>query len=202
MIDTVLISTGTANLASVLTGLGRVGVRARLASGPDDISGADRVVLPGVGSFGAAMVAIDAQGLRTALVDYVSAGRPLLAICLGMQLLCSASEESPGVTGLGLIDGRAERITAGVRVPQLGWNRVTPRDGSELIRPGWAYYANSYRLSRIPDGWTGATSRYGGTLVAAMERGTQLACQFHPELSGSWGTRLLARWVARTGGSR
>lgn len=199
MSDTVVVPTGTANLASVLAGLRRQGVAARLASSPDDITRADRVVLPGVGSFGAAMRNIDELGLRTALVGHIENERPLLAICLGLQLLCVASEESPDMPGLGVIDKTVTRMPAGLKVPQLGWNTVRPTNGSRFLTPGWAYFANSYRLSALPEGWTGATSDYGGPFVAAVERGELLACQFHPELSGPWGAGLLGRWVQRTG---
>lgn len=198
MSDVVVVPTGTANLASVRAGLRRVGVDAGLATGPGDVSAASRVVLPGVGSFGAAMGSIDRQGFRQALFDYVRDGRPLLAICLGMQLLCSSSEESPGVTGLGIIDDGLRRIPESVRVPQLGWNTITPTGEAGVLTRGWAYFANSYRLEVIPEGWDGATAEYGGGFVAALERGAQLACQFHPELSGPWGARLIRSWVDRT----
>lgn len=197
MSDVVIVPTGTANLASVKAGLRRVGVDARLAEGPGDISSASRVVLPGVGSFGAAMDGLDRKGLRESLSDYIRDVRPLLAICLGMQLLCSSSEESPGVVGLEIFDDRIRRIPDMVRVPQLGWNTITPTAETGMLSRGWAYFANSYRLQEIPEGWSGAIAEYGGEFVAALERGPQLACQFHPELSGWWGARLIRSWVDR-----
>jgi imidazole glycerol phosphate synthase glutamine amidotransferase subunit len=198
MSDAVVVPTGTANLASVRAGLRRVGVSARLAEGPDDIAAASRVVLPGVGSFGAAMGSIDRRGLREPLFAYVEERRPILAICLGMQLLCSSSEESPGVEGLGVFDDRIRRLPETVRVPQLGWNTILPDTEINMVTRGWAYFANSYRMETIPRGWAGATAEYGGEFVAALERGAQLACQFHPELSGSWGAGLIRNWVDRT----
>lgn len=198
MSDAVLVSTGTANLASVRAGLRRAGIDARLAEEPDDVTTASRVVLPGVGSFGAAMGSIDRQGIRRALTDYVADERPLLAICLGMQLLCDSSEESPDVKGLGILGARIRRFPATVKVPQLGWNEIEPDGETGVLNPGWAYFANSYRLETIPNGWSGATAKYGGDFVAALERGVQLACQFHPELSGPWGTELIRCWVDRT----
>jgi glutamine amidotransferase len=198
MSDVVVVPTGTANLASVRAGLRRVGVEARLARGADEVMAASSVVLPGVGSFGAAIESIDRQGLRQALCDYIGDERPLLAICLGMQLLCNSSEESPGVKGLGVFDDRIRRIPETVRVPQLGWNTIEPTGEAGLLTPGWVYFANSYRLETIPDGWAGATAEYGGEFVAALERGAQLACQFHPELSGPWGAGLIRSWMDRT----
>ncbi len=173
-------------------------MKGTIAGAPDDLDSARRVVLPGVGSFGAAMDNIDRQGLRDALVGYVKERRPLLAVCLGMQLLASSSEESPGVDGLGIIDDLIRRLPASMRVPQLGWNTIEPVGENRLLVPGWAYFANSYRLEGIPAGWGGATAEYGGVLAAALERGPQLACQFHPELSGSWGTELIRSWVEET----
>lgn len=160
---------------------------------------ANHVVLPGVGTFGAAAAAIDRIGLRTALVDRIKDGRPTLAICVGMQILAMASSESPGAMGLGLIDGEAAAFDDEVEVPQLGWNLVSPNPEFRFVQPGWAYFANSYRLTTIPYGWSGATTDHGGTFVSALERGDVLACQFHPELSGSWGNEVLTRWMTLTG---
>ena len=95
-----------------------------------------------------------------------------------------------------MIDATIERFPPGPQVPHLGWNRVEPTD-SELLEAGDAYFANSYRLSALPAGWGGATTDYEGRFASALERGGVLACQFHPELSGDWGTRLLARWFQR-----
>jgi imidazole glycerol phosphate synthase glutamine amidotransferase subunit len=156
------------------------------------------VVLPGVGAFGAAMSRVETLGLRRALCDRIAQGKPTLVVCVGMQLLCRASEESPGAMGLDVLDTTVARFGADLRVPQLGWNRVEPAPGSRFVEPGWAYFANSYRLDRVPQGWLGATTEYGGGFVSALERGDILACQFHPELSGRWGASLLGRWLATT----
>jgi imidazole glycerol phosphate synthase glutamine amidotransferase subunit len=135
-------------------------------------------------------------GLGEAIVARVQADRPLLAVCLGLQLLCEASEESPGVRGLGLVSGTVRRFAGDVAVPQLGWNRVMPVRCA-LVREGHAYFANSYRLAALPDGFSGAMADHGGPFVAALERSALLACQFHPELSGAWGQALIERWLAR-----
>ena len=125
----------------------------------------------------------------------VESGRPTLAICLGLQLLVDASDEAPGQPGLGVISGRVGRFPSGVKVPQLGWNRVMAEPSCRLLGSGTAYFANSYRLEGIPEGWSAATSEHGGTFVAGLERGAVLACQFHPELSGEWGEGVLRRWI-------
>jgi len=195
-----VVSTGTANMASVLAGLERAGARPQITADPDRILHADRLVLPGVGSLGAAMSRLEENGLVEALRDRLLSGRPTLAVCVGLQILCESSAESPGVRGLGVFSGRVERFDRSVRVPQMGWNRVEAGDGCELIEGGYAYFANSYRLVDPPAGFCAAFSDHGGRFVAALERGGVLACQFHPELSGAWGLELLRRWLEQNGG--
>lgn len=200
MSDVVVVPTGTANLASVTAALRRVGASPRLARGEDDVTEASHVVLPGVGSFGAAAAALGGAGMRAALIGRLALGRATLAVCVGMQLLAEASEESPGVRGLGVVPETVTRFSGQVLVPQLGWNRVEPGPAVELVKPGWAYFAHSYRLVSMPSGWSSAQSEHGGPFTSALERGDVLACQFHPELSGAWGTALIDRWFRSTGG--
>jgi imidazole glycerol phosphate synthase glutamine amidotransferase subunit len=198
MSQVVMVPTGTANVASVAAAFTRLGAGLTTAAGPGDVSGAAGVVLPGVGAFGAAIGQVEALGLREALRERIEQGKPTLAVCVGMQLLCHYSEESPGAKGLAVLDDTVTRFGGDTRVPQLGWNRVEPAPGSRLLEPGWAYFANSYHINRAPDGWRSATTEYGGRFVSALERGSILACQFHPELSGSWGSSLLGRWLDTT----
>lgn len=192
-----MIPTGTANLASMMAGLRRIGVDPDVAWDADDVASAAGVVLPGVGAFGAAMAEVERGAFAGALRDRVEEGRSTLAICVGMQLLSSSSAESPEAVGLGVVKRGVSRFPNSVRVPQLGWNEVVAGEGCQLVTDGWAYFANSFRFDDLPDGWVGATTDHGGEFVSAMERGDVLACQFHPELSGSWGSRLLQRWLAR-----
>lgn len=194
--EVVILRTGTANTASVLSKFSCMGTRARLSDDPRDVRDAGHVVLPGVGSFGAAMERLTRAGLVEPLRTRIAAGRPTLCICLGLQLLFEESDESPGVRGLGIIPGRVTRFPASARVPQFGWNRVHAPAAHAFVRAGDAYYANSYRATAAPRGWRVSTSDYAGPFLAAIERADVLACQFHPELSGSWGIRLLIRWLA------
>ncbi len=189
----VIVPTGTANLASVRAAFARLGRDVRITDEPQAIAAADHVVLPGVGAFGAAMASLRASGADRALIDRVVADRPTLAVCVGHQLLFAASEESPGVAGLGIVDATIGRFVGDVRIPQFGWNEVAGE--GHLLRPGFAYFANSYRAVAAP-GWTVATTEHGGRFVAAMERGRVLTCQFHPELSGAYGRGLLEGWLA------
>ncbi len=193
--DVVIVRTGTANLASVVAAFGRAGNQVQVTSDARDVANAERLVLPGVGSFGPVADRIDHLGLRSPLVDRIKAGRATLAICLGLQMLAAASEENPGVEGLGILPVTATRFPDTVRVPQLGWNRLEASPGCHILEDGCAYFANSYRLEDIPDGWQGAVSDHGGRFVAAIERDAVLACQFHPELSGRWGQSLIGRWL-------
>lgn len=196
-----VVPTGTANVASVRAALIRLGATVEEARTPHDVAGAAGVVLPGVGAFATSMARIDSLGLGSALRDRIGEGRPTLVVCVGMQLLCRDSEESPGARGLGVLDMTVGRFGDVVRVPQLGWNEVTPAPGSRLVEPGWAYFANSYRIDRVPEGWVGAHTEYGGGFVSALELGDVLACQFHPELSGPWGAALLGRWLGTATGA-
>jgi imidazole glycerol phosphate synthase glutamine amidotransferase subunit len=190
--EVLLVRTGLANLAAVRTGFERAGFRARASSDPRAIERAARVVLPGVGAFGPAMAELRRTGLDEALRARIAADRPTLAICLGLQLLCASSAESPGVAGLGVVPGRVVRFS-GARVPQLGWNRLEAPDAARVLASGSVYYANSFALARAPRGFLVAWSEHGGRFVGALERGQLVACQFHPELSGRAGLALLAR---------
>ncbi len=200
MTDVTILSTGVANTASIAAALRRCGAEPEITNDPARVEQAPRVVLPGVGSFGAGMAVLRQRGLAAVLRARIENDRPTLAVCLGLQLLCAASEESPGVPGLGVIDAQIERFPDGVRTPHFGWNLVTPADRGVAVDAGFAYYANSYRLATPPEGWAHAATTHGGPFVAALRRGTILACQFHPELSGVWGAALLSRWVDATRG--
>ena len=196
-----MVRTGTANLASVETALRRLRCEVEFVADADAVARADRLVLPGVGAFAAARHAVAASGLEDALRERIVQGRPTLGVCLGMQLMARGSEEAPGVPGLGVLDAVAERFGDAQRVPQMGWNRVVPTNGSRIVPEGFAYFANSYRLTRLATGdqgddWRPAWSDYGGRFLAAFERGAVVGCQFHPELSGAYGRTLIARWLA------
>ena len=155
---------------------------------------AERLVLPGVGTFGATMAGLRAAGLDAVIAERARGGAPILAMCVGLQVLFEASDESPGSEGLGLLQGRVGRFPAAVRVPQFGWNRIEPEPGCRYLEPGYAYFANSYRVLAAP-GCRIATGEHGERFVAALERDQVVACQFHPELSGAYGHQLIARWL-------
>jgi len=216
--EVVIVKTGVANLASVIAAFERLGAATVVTTDPDLVREARAVMLPGVGAFGAGMAALRAGdgALAEALRGRFAADRPTMAICLGLQLLCHSSEETPGVEGLGLLAGHVTRFAdaASLKVPQLGWNRVEIESDSHIatsesnshiatnesdshlfLEPGFAYFANSYKLDVAPPGWRAARANHGGPFIAALERGHLLACQFHPELSGPWGMALMGRWL-------
>lgn len=205
--DVWIATTGTANLASVKAALYRAGTEPHLATTPEQVQQAKWLILPGVGAFGAAIQCLQEAHLFQALQDRILAGRPTLAICLGLQLFASASEESPGFTGLSIVPGTVTRFpeqsptSTGsfqrLRVPQFGWSQVHAPKHNTVFSTGYAYYANSYCLRDIPEGWDIALSEYGGSYVAAMCKGAVMACQFHPELSGAWGHSLILSWLER-----
>jgi imidazole glycerol phosphate synthase glutamine amidotransferase subunit len=191
-----IVRTGAANLASVIAALERMdGISTALVERPDEVRRAPFLILPGVGAFGPAMARLREQDLVEPLRERIDRGLPTLAICLGLQLLCRESEEAPGVRGLGVIDDAITRFDGSVRIPQLGWNRVEPDPGFAPTAVGHAYFANSYRLVERPPGWTAAWSQHAGRFIAAIRRGSIVACQFHPELSGAYGRAILADWL-------
>jgi imidazole glycerol phosphate synthase glutamine amidotransferase subunit len=199
MTRVLVIKTGIANLASIAAGFKRAGADVWYSEKPDDVERADYVVLPGVGAFAAGMEYLNGRGLVEPLRKRFADNKPTFAVCLGLQLLCRESEEDPGVEGLGIIDQKVKRFPDIVRVPQLGWNNVTPGDGCKVLTEGYAYFANSFRLTEPPADWNAATADYAGFFVAGMEKGPFLACQFHPELSGPWGLGVIKGWLGKNG---
>lgn len=191
-----IVDTGIANLASVQAAVNRLGMTPRLTRDADVVDRCSRLILPGVGSFDAGMRSLRDCDLEVALRSRIERNLPTLAICLGMQMLCRESEESPKARGLGVIDG-AITLFQSLRVPQLGWNFISS-EPTGFFDPGYAYFANSYRLTAAPAGWETACTDYAGPFIAALRRGNIVACQFHPEISGDFGMSFLRKWSALT----
>ncbi len=187
---------GIGNLASAEKALLAVGAPARLVRRPEEAAQASGIVLPGVGSFAACAKALRNSGFDELCRAAVLEERPLLGICVGMQLLFEASEESPGTAGLGLLGGVVRRLPPGRRRPQMQWNLVTPtRPNGLLATPEWFYFVHSYYAVPERDDDVLARADYGVCLPAVVGRGRLLATQVHPEKSGPAGLGLLARFA-------
>lgn len=194
---------GIGNLRSAQKALERVGADARLVGSPREVRGADAVVLPGVGAFGACIDALRNSGLDAVVRDAVSDGVPFLGVCVGMQMLFDGSDEDPDAEGLGIIAGRVQWIPAGVPRPQMQWNRLRAAGDDPLLRglgeSPWMYFVHSFcAVAKDPDVVV-ATVHYGGELTAMVRRGNLVATQFHPEKSASAGLSLLANFVDGSG---
>jgi glutamine amidotransferase len=192
---------GIGNLHSAQKAIEKMGADARLTADPELIALADGVVLPGVGAFGACMSALRACGLERPALDAAASGRPFLGICVGMQMLFDASDEDEDALGLGVIPGTIRWIPAGVKRPQMQWNRLAfslPDDPMlhDLGDDPWVYFVHSLHGVPTDPAMVAATCEYGGTLNAAFRNGTVFATQFHPEKSGPVGLRLLANFVS------
>ncbi|RZA15598.1 MAG: imidazole glycerol phosphate synthase subunit HisH, partial [Lysobacteraceae bacterium] len=186
-----LIDAGGANLGSVRYALERLGVAPRIVRDADELAGADRVIMPGVGAAGPAMELLHARGLYAALR---ASQVPLLGICLGMQLMYEHSEEGD-VACLGLIPGvvRHMQPAPGIRVPHMGWNSLHGVRASPLLagveEGARAYFVHSYAAPVTDD--TVATSRHGALFTAVVQHGLHAGAQFHPERSAAVGSRIL-----------
>ncbi|RMH43343.1 MAG: imidazole glycerol phosphate synthase subunit HisH [Deltaproteobacteria bacterium] len=195
-----VVDSGYGNLRSVAKALARVGADVVVTGDPDVVRRADRVVMPGQGAFGDCVAAL-AGGLGDALREAIAAGRPYLGICLGLQVLFGASEESPGAAGLGLLAGRVVRFRRdrpAMKVPHMGWNRVFGR-GDRLVdgvgdAPYFYFVHSYYAVPEDPD-VVALECDYGVRFCAAVRRDNVFACQFHPEKSQRAGLRLLANFV-------
>jgi glutamine amidotransferase len=185
------------NLRSVLNAFERVGAEARLVSEPAEVVAAERVVVPGVGAFRDAIATLRERGLAQALRDVASAGRPLLGVCLGMQLLATRSSEFGDHAGLDLIPGTVERLRPeGLRVPHVGWNdlEVRRRDDPLLRDLGpepTFYFLHSYEFRPNDPGAVTGVTDYGGPITATVAAGNVFGAQFHPEKSSDDGLTLL-----------
>lgn len=205
MADTIaLIDYGAGNLHSVHNALKAAGAaNVAVTADPEVVLSADRVVLPGVGAFGACMDGLEGiSGMIEALETRVlKGGAPFLGICVGLQLLATRGLEFGSRDGLGWIDGevrRIERADPSIKVPHMGWNTVTSthhKDGSELLYEGEAYFLHSYHFVPADERDVAAFTDHGGPLVAAVARDNILGVQFHPEKSQKYGLELLARFL-------
>ncbi len=190
------------NIKSVEKACSFLGEQALVTREESKILAADRVILPGVGSFGDAMENLARFGLPEVIQTVVKRQRPLLGICLGLQLFFEESEESPGVRGLSLLEGKVVRLPEGDgrKIPQIGWNQIRmEQEGSRLFRnipdQSFVYFVHSFCLQAAHPEDVAASCDYGLRFHAAVEHGNLFACQFHPEKSGELGLAILKNFL-------
>jgi glutamine amidotransferase len=195
---------GVGNLHSAAKALDRAGADVRVVPTVAAAAGAAGLVVPGVGAYGACLSGLSSAGGAEAVAGWLATGRPLLGICVGMQLLFEASEEGPVADGARVVPGKIRRLSGAgaVKIPHIGWDEVTVRPGSRLlagIGDGTRFYfVHSYAPE--PDGdAVAAVCDYGGRFGAAVEQGNLFGTQFHPEKSGKAGLALLANFVTQVG---
>ena len=195
-----LLDYGAGNVRSVVNALERLGETVQLVRSVRDLEQAQRLVFPGVGSFGALMAALREQGLREPLLRYLHAGKPFLGICIGLQALFTGSEEAPDEPGLGFFPGQVRRFTCKLAVPHIGWNGIKTQKASPLFTGLGGdekfYFVHSYHVVPEQHGQVLTTTDYGTEFVSAVEDNAVAATQFHPEKSGEAGLQVLANFLA------
>ena len=193
-----VIDYGAGNLASVDKALDYLGAHSQVVRSKAELSGADRMVLPGVGAFGMAVQRLQESGLYDDVEEWLGSGNPFLGICLGMQLLFENSAESEGTEGFGIFRGRCLSFEEG-KVPQIGWNQIRLQRDSRLLEGvddgSFFYFLHGYYVDAQDMDIVAATTEYGITYPSVIEQGSITAVQFHPEKSGELGLRLLRNWV-------
>ncbi len=199
-----IIDYGGGNLRSVENAVRSLGEEPLIVARPEDAAGATHLIFPGQGAFGDCMERLVARGLDGFLKNWMAADRPYFGICVGYQLLFDASEEAPGIAGLGVVAGKCVRFpeSPGVKIPHMGWNSALPMHGETRVWRGlgaepYFYYVHSYFPEPEKPADVVAETDYAGRAFAgAVERGNLFACQFHPEKSQDAGLRLIRNFLA------
>ena len=201
----VLIDYGVGNLYSVAKAAAYVGGDVKISGSAADIERADKIILPGVGAFGDCMKNLAATGLIPTIKAEISSGKPILGICVGMQILFAGSEESPEVDGLKIFGGQVKKIHADdLKIPHMGWNSVSMRNAQCVMRnlfkgvktDSYFYFVHSYHAAPDDKKIIAATTTYGEAVTAAIEFENIFATQFHPEKSGDVGLQVLKNFVS------
>ncbi len=196
-----IIDYGAGNIQSVSKALKHIGCDAFITRDKEQILKADGAVLPGVGSFGDTMDTMNSYGIKDTVIEYTKSGKPFLGICLGLQLLFPASEESPEAKGLGIFDGTITKIPSGegLKIPHIGWNSLDIKKTDGLFKGidknPYVYFVHSYFLNASDKNIVSAQTQYGVTIDASIEQGNIFATQFHPEKSGETGLKILKNFA-------
>lgn len=195
-----IIDYGAGNLKSVKKAFDHLKVESKVISSYKEWNGFDKLVLPGVGAFGAAVQRLSQAGFIEPTKEWLNADKPFLGICLGLQLLLESSTESSDVNGLGFLKGQCLRFQQG-KVPQIGWNQIQIKNKSELLNgiaeDSFFYFLHGYFIQPENEKIITANTDYGITYPSIIEKGNIYAVQFHPEKSGDVGLQLLKNWVEK-----
>lgn len=195
-----IVDYGLGNLGSVVNMFKRIGTEVRTISSPDDVASSDRVLLPGIGAFDHGMAALSSGGWDGALRDFAASGKPLMGICLGMQLLLDSSEEGT-LGGLGLIPGTSKRFPteSGLRIPHMGWNSISATHPDSLtagVETGSRFYfVHSYHVVTAQPEHVLAATDYGVTFTSMVRSGNVMGAQYHPEKSHAFGMTVLKNFA-------
>ena len=212
----VVVDYGMGNLRSVSKALEALGASVRVSSDPKDVAGADKIILPGVGAFPAAMRELTTRKLIEPITSAIASGKPYLGICLGLQLLFEESDEGQGAKGLGVLAGRVKRFAfpapraprpAPLKIPHMGWNQIRPQTTDHrpqnqcpllkgIPEGSFFYFVHSYYAEPADRTVTAAETDYGGRFASMVWRDNLFATQFHPEKSQAVGLQLLKDFVS------
>ena len=191
-----IVDYGAGNISSVKKAIEHLGMEAQVTSDPEVIAKAEKMIVPGVGHFSRCQTLNN--NLRVSVLEGISAGKPFLGICVGMQWLFEGSTEAPETPGAAIFSGECSRFPSSVKSPHVGWNQIDVSNGSRLLRGidsgAFVYYTHSYRAPVVEG--TVACSQYGGTFSAAVERDNIFGVQFHPEKSSATGLKILENFCA------
>jgi len=193
-----IIDYGAGNIKSLQFALDRLNLESFLTADPEEIKQASSIILPGVGAFKDAMDALRSLGLVEVIKTEAASGKPLIGICLGMQLFYETSYEDGEWAGLGLLKGQVGRIYDSVKVPQIGWNSLDKQQDSPLLKniedAPYVYFVHSYKGEAFESDTLIASADYGGTVPAIVQKDNIVGMQFHPEKSGQVGMQLLKNY--------
>jgi glutamine amidotransferase len=191
-----IINYGSGNLKSIANGFLKIGVNPKITNNREEIANADFLILPGVGSFGNAMNNV--EFFKDLILEHINDDKPFLGICLGMQVLFSCSDESPGVKGLNVFKGNVKKLQGDFKVPHMGWNSLKISKNSKILNDldgKYFYFVHSFH--GVPDDdIISSTTNYNIDITASLENNNTFATQFHPEKSGYFGLKILKNFVS------
>lgn len=197
-----IIDYGAGNLQSVKKALDFIGAESVITDDPETINACDKILLPGVGSFGDAMASMQEKNLVETVKQNALSGKAFLGICLGLQLLFEESEETPGVKGLGIFKGKIRKFPAdmGLKIPHIGWNSLEIKQNDTIFKDipenSYVYFVHSYYLEAEESDTVAAVTNYGIDFHSAVGRNNIFATQFHPEKSGDVGLQILRNFAS------